>query len=401
MRDARLLYASVLLRALSIGLVGVLLAFHLGRAGFDEVQIGAAVSAGLWGMGAATLAVGVWGDALGRRRTLAGLAALSAAGVAAAAAGAAPALALVLGFVGMLNGAGRDRGALPALEQAVLASAVEDVRRTRSFAVYNLVADAGLAGGAVLVWVARRASGNETPPATLQAAGMWAAAGLLAATALLYARLSPRVEPAVRATRARLSKASRGKVARICALFALDGVGGGFVAATFLSLFFRERFDASAETVALLFAGSRVLNALSHLGAAWLAKRIGLVNTMVFTHAPSSVLLFTVTIAPTFPVAALLYLLREGLVEMDVPTRQSYVMAIVRPEERTAVSAVTNLVRIASWAVAAAVAGPLMRDVGIEVPMAIAAGLKLTYDALLYVAFRRTRPPEEGGATPG
>src|SRR5205085_3053235 len=136
----------------------------------------------------------------------------------------------------------------------------------------------------------------------------------------------------------------------------------------------------------------------SHLGAAWISRRIGLVNTMVFTHLPSSVLLWTVTLTPSFSVAAALYLLREGLVEMDVPTRTSYLMAIVRPQERTAVASVTNVVRIVSWAVGAAIAGRLMRDVGVGVPLTIAAVLKITYDLLLYVAFRRTRPPEEGGA---
>jgi predicted MFS family arabinose efflux permease len=217
--------------------------------------------------------------------------------------------------------------------------------------------------------------------------------------ALLYAGLSRGIEPAPGAARAglpRLSPTSRGRVARISALFALDGLGGGFLAAVFLALFFHDRFGAPEELVALLFFGARVLNAVSHLGAAWLAGRIGLLNTMVFTHAPSSLLLLTVTLAPSFPVAAVLFLLREGLVEMDVPTRQSYVMAIVRPEERTAVSAITNLVRILSWAVAAWLAGRLMRDVSIAVPLVASAVLKLTYDALLWAAFRRTKPPEEG-----
>jgi MFS family permease len=137
-----------------------------------------------------------------------------------------------------------------------------------------------------------------------------------------------------------------------------------------------------------------VANALSHLGAAWLAKRIGLIRTMVFTHVPSSFLLLTVAVAPSFPVAAVLFLLREGLVEMDVPTRQSYVLGVVRHEERTLASAVTHLVRLAGWAVAPALAGYLMGRT-LAAPLYAGVVLKLSYDALLYASFLRLRPPEE------
>jgi MFS family permease len=147
--------------------------------------------------------------------------------------------------------------------------------------------------------------------------------------------------------------------------------------------------------VAPLFFGARVANALSHLVAAWLAKRIGLVNTMVFTHIPSSLLLVTVAIAPSFPVAAVLLLLREGLVEMDVPTRQSYVMAIVEPGERTVASGVTHLVRLAGWAVSPVVAGISMQRLSLMTPLVIGAAVKISYDLLLYRSFRELRPPEE------
>jgi predicted MFS family arabinose efflux permease len=144
-----------------------------------------------------------------------------------------------------------------------------------------------------------------------------------------------------------------------------------------------------------LFFGARLANALSHLAAAWLARRIGLVNTMVFTHVPSSLLLVTVAYAPSFPVAAALFLLREGLVEMDVPTRQSYVMAMVRPEERTFASGVTNLVRMGAWAVAPSFAGLFMSGLSLATPLYAGAGLKLAYDVLLFFSFRRLKPPEE------
>jgi MFS family permease len=137
------------------------------------------------------------------------------------------------------------------------------------------------------------------------------------------------------------------------------------------------------------------MNAGSHLAAAWLARRIGLVNTMVFTHLPSSLLLMTVAFAPTFEVAALLFLLREGLVEMDVPTRQSYVLAVVEPAERTLASGITNLVRLAAWAVAPLLAGVLSGALSLHVPLLVGAAMKIVYDLLLWRAFRAVRPPEE------
>jgi len=192
-----------------------------------------------------------------------------------------------------------------------------------------------------------------------------------------------------------LTPASRGILGRVTALFLLDSLGGGFLTSALLTFFFRSRFDASDGAIALLFFLSRVANAGSHLGAAVLARRFGLVNTMVFTHIPASLLLLTVPIAPSFGVAAVLFLLREGLVEMDVPTRQSYVMAVVRPEERTFAAGITHLVRLAGWAVAPAFAGPLMSGLAPAAPLVVGAGMKIAYDLLLYRAFRHIRPPEE------
>jgi MFS family permease len=144
-----------------------------------------------------------------------------------------------------------------------------------------------------------------------------------------------------------------------------------------------------------LFFAVRVLNGLSHLGAAFLARRIGLVNTMVFTHLPSSLLLMAVPFAPSLTVAVLLFLVREGLVEMDVPTRQSYLLAVVAEEERTKAAGITNLVRGAAWAVAPVVAGTLMKTLSLSAPLFIGSGLKIAYDLLLYRAFRKLKPPEE------
>jgi predicted MFS family arabinose efflux permease len=231
-------------------------------------------------------------------------------------------------------------------------------------------------------------------PATALRASVVANAVLALATVVLYLRLSPTVESA-RTTRLEVSPATRTVLTKLSALFALDALGGGFLTTALLSYFFATHFGASAATIGGLFFLARVANALSHFGAAWLARRIGLVNTMVFTHIPSSLLLVTVAIAPSFWVAAVLFVLREGLVEMDVPTRQSYVMAVVQPEERTVAAGVTSLVRLGAWAVAPSFAGLFMEGGSFAAPLVAGAAMKITYDLLLWSAFRRVPPPEE------
>jgi MFS family permease len=224
-------------------------------------------------------------------------------------------------------------------------------------------------------------------------------AGLMLLTIPLYLRLSSELAAAPKVARPPVTPATRRIVTRISALFALDSLGGGFLTTALLSYFFFERFGAGEALIGVLFFGARIANALSHLAAAWLAGRIGLVNTMVFTHIPSSLLLVAIAFAPGFGVAAVLFLLREALVEMDVPTRQSYVMAMVRPEERVWASGVTALVRTGAWAVAPALAGVLMERVAFATPLFLGAGLKITYDLMLYAAFRKLRAPEEERVT--
>jgi MFS family permease len=225
--------------------------------------------------------------------------------------------------------------------------------------------------------------------------GLLVYAALSAIPLLLYVRLSSGIESPPVTPSARVTPQTRSRLTKICALFAVDSVAGGFLTTALLSYFFHQRFGVDAASIGLLFFAARVANAGSHLAAAWLAARIGLVNTMVFTHIPSSLLLLTVPFMPDFTTAAILFLLRESLVEMDVPTRQSYVMAVVRPEERTFASGITHLVRMGGWAVAPVIAGFLMAGTSLAVPLCVGAGMKIAYDLLLWRAFRGVRPPEE------
>jgi MFS family permease len=400
-RAVPLLLACAGLRAAATSLTGVLLGLYLAERGLAAGEIGAVATAGLSGATLGALAVTLAGDRFGRRRSLVSLNLASAAGGAALLAADTVWLIAIAAFLGMVNAMGRDRGGASILEQAVLPSAVPAQRRTRIFAWYSAIQDGGHAAGSLLAAlpaVLQRSGGVAPLPAHQLAFALVPA--LLALTAILCLGLprSIEVDRALPATR--LSPRTRGVVWRIAPLFTLDGIGGGLLVTTLLSYFFFERFGAGPTAVALLFFTARLANVASHFMAAWLARRIGLVNTMVFTHIPSSLLLMAVAFVPTFPIAAALFLLRECLVEMDVPTRQSYVMGVVAPEERTTVSGITNLVRLGAWAAGAGVAGVVMENVALATPLVLGATIKIVYDLLLYAAFRHQRPPEEAAPRP-
>jgi MFS family permease len=393
----RRILTAAFLRAVATGMVGVLLGLHLAKLGFGESTLGTISTLGLAGTALAAAIATFQGEQLGRRRFLIACTVLCAFGAAAVALGSGVWLLGIAAFVGMVNSAGRDRGAALILEQPLLAEHVAASGRTTLFARYNVAQDIGHAVGglcAALPKLAQRALGEE---GALRA-GMATPALLFLGAAICAALLPRAIDHAPRhasALGARLSKESRPIVTRIALLFGFDSLGGGFLTTTLVTYWFFKRFDADVGTLGLLNAAARVLNALSHFGAAWLAKRIGLVNTMVFTHSPSSLLLIGTAFAPTFPIAATLFLLREGLVEMDVPTRQSYVLAIVKPEERTRVAGITTLVRMVAWAIAPVIGGFAMERWGLATPLYVGAAIKLVYDTLLYLACRKVRPPEE------
>jgi len=376
--------------------MGGLLGLYLDRRAFTPAESGIGSGAGLAGAALSTTTVTSLGDAFGRRRSLLALACTASAGGFALLFSTSLAMVCAVAFIGMVNGMGRDRGASLVLEQAILPGTTTPAARTRLFAGYNVLQDIGHALGglfAALPAGARSLLGVSDLVSFKLAIAVYAL--LLLVSALLVLRLTPLVETREAKPVLVLTAHSRQVLWRISALFALDSFAGGFLGTALLAYFFHAHFGASASMIGLLFFLARTANAASHFGAAWLAARIGLVNTMVFTHIPSSLLLMTVPFAPTFTIAALLFLLRESLVEMDVPTRQSYVMAVVQPEERTFASGLTHLVRMGGWAVAPFLAGPMMQGVALATPLLVGAGMKIVYDIALYRAFRHIKPPEE------
>jgi MFS family permease len=395
-RDRRIVFAAGFLRAVANGLIGVVAGIYLAELGFEPGTWGAILGAGVAGTAVGAAGVMFWGDRIGRRRWLIMLGVIAAAGGAVFAFASSAMLLGAAAFLGMLNSLGKDRAAALALEQAILPSTGGDADRTRAFAWYNVIQDIGHGLGAalaVLPTFLRDSAGYDHLQSLRVAVMVYAV--LYAATAVLYLSLSKEAEAPTAALDLTVAPESRAILKKMSFLFALDSFAGGFQGSALFAFFFHQQFGASEATIGLLFVGARLMNAASHLGAAWLASRIGLVNTMVFTHTPSSLLTFTIPFTGSFEIAAILFLLREGLSEMDVPTRQSYLMAVVRPEERTFAGGVTNLARMCARAVAPFFAGAAMQTVALGAPIMAAASLKLLYDGLLYFSFRKLKAPEE------
>jgi MFS family permease len=398
-RNLSIIYIAAWMRSFGIGLLGVVLGVFLYREGYSSTAIGLVIAAGLAGAATGTVFITFKADRLGRRRTLFVLSLLTAVGSLPLIFHLGLPAMVLIAFLGMLNGMGSDRSPAFALEQATIPGLVSDEKRTWALAWYSVVLDASGALGALAAGIpiaAQKWWRMELARSYRYLFIGYAAISVL--TALLYLLLSEEVEirkEGTLGTRVAVSPETKSTIKRISALFAIDAFGGGFLTDALVSYWFFRRFGIAESQLALLFFTVHVLNALSHLGAAWLARRIGLIKTMVFTHLPSSMFLIAAAFMPSPRWAIVLFLLRESLVEMDVPTRQSYVAAVVQPGERTFAAGVTNLVRNGAWAAASAVAGVFMQQVAFAAPLLLGGGLKIIYDGLLWRAFRHLAPPEE------
>ncbi len=400
-RNLRVIYAAALLRSMGVGLTGVLLGVYLSRKSFSATQIGIVIAAGLAGAALATMVASLRADQLGRRRTLVTLSILGTLGGLGLALTNQFCWILVLAFLGMLNGMGTDRGPAFSLEQAVIPQTMSSDRRTLALSWHSLIMDAGHALGALMATLPlalTRWLEVDLFASYKITFGLYAAFNLLSAVVYLF--LSSRME-AIRSPlsaaieTARLSAESKATITKLSALSGVDSLGGGFLTDALIAYWFFHRFGISEGSLGPLFFAGHVLNSGSYLIAAWLAGRIGLLKTMVFTHIPSSLFLMAVPFAPSAAWAIVLFLGREALVEMDVPTRQSYVMAVVQPHERVFASGITNLMRNISRAATPSLAGYAMQHLALASPLFLGGGIKVIYDLLLYAGFRRLKPPEE------
>jgi MFS family permease len=388
-----LLYVARGLRGLGDGFAVIILPAYMTALGYDAVAVGIVAAASLLGTALLTLTVG-W---IAPRRDLRTLL-IFGAGLMAATGVAFPnierfVLMALVAFVGTINPSSGDLGVLVPLEHAVLARSATDEGRTRVFARYSLIGALCTAAGSLAASL----------PDVFVSAGIskldafrlmfYAYAALGVSSAVLYRQVPPaRAEE--KAPHAPLGP-SRATVLRLAALFSIDAFAGGFVAQSLLVLWLFQRFDLSLSAAGLFFFWASTLSAFSYPVAAAIAKRIGLVNTMVFTHIPSSVFLIAAAFAANLYIALGLLLLRSALSQMDVPTRTSYVMAVVTPAERPAAASLTAVPRSLASAVSPAISGALLMTAFSGLPLVVCGVLKIAYDLALLVSFRHIKPPEE------
>jgi len=403
--DARLLFATRFIRLFAYGALSVVLVFYLIALGLTEAQTGLLLTATLVGDTIVSLFLTTRADRIGRRATLiAGAVLMAAAGVAFASTRSWWWLVLA-GTIGVISPSGHEVGPFLSIEQAALAQIVPDRGRTTLFAWYTLAGSmatalGSLAGG-TLVYLLQRAS-VPSVDAYRSVVLVYAAIGVI--LTLLFTRLSSDSEatsaaaPQPAGILAALSGVPRSghTVWKLSALFALDSFGGGFVVQGFAAYWFHLRFGIEPGALGVIFLTANVLAGVSALLAARLAARFGLINTMVATHLPSNVLLILVPLMPTLPLAVAVLWLRFSISQMDVPARQSYVMAVVPPAERSAAAGITGVARTMGAALSPLLAGALFaQPEWISVPFFVAGGLKIVYDLSLYRAFVSVRPPEE------
>jgi predicted MFS family arabinose efflux permease len=376
---------------------------YLAGRGLEATSIGVILTAALAGGTFMTIAAAALSDRIGRRRALIVQSAFMALGATGFALATDPILLVAAAVLGGINPSGRELGPFLAIELAALAQTSTDETRTRVFTVYSLVTSLTVALGALAVGVPALA--GLSPP-TSYSVLIWSYAASGVALVVLFARLSPAVEVPVSAGRLTSSWSlglhrSRGVVAKLASLFAIDAFAGGFVVQSLVAYWLHVRFGMSAPELGAVFFGANLLSALSYLVATPIARRIGLLNAMVFTHLPSNLLLMLVPFMPSVQMAVMALFAQYLLSQLDVPTRHSYIMAVVDPDERTAAAAFTTVARNLSSAVGPAFSGALFGASAFALPFVLAGGLKTVYDLLLLSTFRHLRPPEEAARAPG
>ena len=414
-RDGRLLLAAKLVRSFAYGFLSVILAIYLDLIGFEGFLIGLILTATLINSVIFTLIASFYADKIGRRKFLLLYAALmSVSGFIFTVSENYIAL-IIAAFIGTINITGAESGAFLTIEQAILPQTLKNQRKRNTvFAIYNMAGTFAMAAGVLLVGL----------PAILQHQlqyfdiilnqigsikllfALYSVFGIVLIG--IYLLLSQKIEvqnnqekqndePKQLTKMSSLTPKSRSIVMRLSGLFAIDSFAGGFMIQSIVSFWFFTRFGTDLTTLSYIFSVSGVLTAFSFMAAAKIADRIGLVNTMVFTHIPANLLIIAVAFAPTLPIAVVLYLLRMALSQMDVPTRQSYIVAVVMEDERTVSAGITNISRNVTQAISPSLISILINHLSLAAPFVIGGALKVVYDIALFLNFRNIKPPEEKG----
>jgi MFS family permease len=405
-QDGNFLFITRITRMFGYGFLSVVLVLYLEQVGLTKVQIGLLLTLILIGDTIISLWITTNADRIGRRRMLiAGAILMVFAGFLFAITRNFVFL-LIAATIGVISPSGYEVGPFLSIEQAALSRIVPNERRTHIFAWYNLVGSfataLGALGGGALVQALQDSGVSALGSYRMIVIG-YAVIGLLLGG--LFTRLSPAVEIRAEAdptsstsafkTRFGLHR-SRGVVLKLSALFSIDAFAGGFVLQSILAYWFHVRFNVQPAILGSIFFGANILAGLSALSAAWVASKIGLIRTMVFTHIPSNILLILVPLMPNLPLAIAMLLVRFSISQMDVPTRQSYTMAVVAPDERSAAAGITGIARTTGASLSPVFTGPLLANAALlSVPFFLSGGLKIIYDLLLYRNFKAIKPPEE------
>ena len=394
--DGRLLFATRIVRLFAYGLLSVILGLYLIEVGLSEREAGAVLSFTLLGDAVISLWLTTQADRHGRRRMLlVGAGLMLLAGIVFSFTSSLILLTLAA-IIGTISPSGNEVGPFLSIEQASLSQLIPDERRTHIFAWYNLVGSLATASGALIGGVlAEVLQGRGLSALSSYRVNLLIYAGLAVLLGLLFSRMSGAVEAHhITVNRFGLHR-SQGIVLKLSALFALDSFAGGLIVQSLVAYWFHIKFGMDTATLGGIFFGANLLAGLSYLAAARLAARFGLINTMVFTHIPSNMLLMLVPLMPTSGLAVGLLLVRFAISQMDVPTRQSYVMAVVDPSERSAAAGITAIARSVGSAFSPLLTGVLLQASLLSLPFLLAGGLKIVYDLTLYRSFQTVKPPEE------
>jgi len=405
--DGRILFSTRILRLFAYGSLSVILALYLGQLGLSEVNIGLLLTLTLLGDTAISLWITTNADRIGRRRMLVAGSVLMILAALLFAATRNFYLLLLAATIGVISPSGNEVGPFLSIEQASLTQLISDRHRTSVFAWYNLVGSFATASGALAGGgISQMLQGLGYTP--LQSYRLVVLGyGVIGVIMLgLFARLSPTIEvptntlhraPVYPAPRRSLGlHRSRKIVFRLASLFSLDAFAGGFIIQSLMALWFYQKFGVEPAVLGAIFFGANILAGISALSAAWVAGKIGLINTMVFTHLPSNVLLILVPFMPSLGLAIALLLVRFSISQMDVPTRQSYTMAVVSPDERSAAAGITGVARTIGASLSPVFTGIFMSNPALlGLPFIFSGGLKIIYDLALFSNFRAVRPPEE------
>jgi len=401
-RDGKLLLAARIMRTFGYGFLSIIIAIYLRLLGFDNIQIGLLLGSALVNSVIFTLFASFYADRIGRRRLLIIYASLMSVSGLIFTITDNYFLLILAAFIGTMNVTGSETGAFLTIEQATLPQTIRNKQMMNTaFALYNMVGTFSMSVGILLSGLPSLLQEQFYGLSQIESIkGLFILYTLLGLfVIIIYIMLSRDIEvkqEAKRTIKQTLSPRSKQIVAKLSTLFAIDSFAGGFVIQSVISLWFFTRFGADLAALSYIFSAANVITALSYIAAAKIADRIGLVNTMVFTHLPSNILLILVAFAPSLQLAVILYLIRMTMSQMDVPTRQSYIVAIVSEDERTAASGLTNVSRNIAQTISPSLFGYIFQSsLSLAAPFVLGGVIKIIYDLALYFNFRNIKPKDE------